>query len=751
MLIEFLFTSLFIFSNFSLNTNDNIAFENRAKINFAAFKRNQDKAEYNESFVDLLYDNNCINSQTTITVLTPGMGGNRDYWFPKITSDISKSDFGSTESIAYQILSFSSYDEDNIPILSFSTKTSNLSVSDVKIQQLVYRENEDQEYNFEDCSIDYDFQFQNLFSNHVILIYDGIENFNETGYENNDEMARYFCKGLDSVLAKISVFYKGNLPKINLIGHSRGGLLNLRYAAKRTKLVDNLISIATPYTGSKWAEALSSLCNLGRLANINNDLFSYVVDGVLNDGAHNSSYYLSQTGNTNNVAIGCETSPSLFAGQILNEIGIIETMDLSEITFGNNNLVWRVFNSVYQYLINNSNITLYTIVNLATNLKSLANTIKGTINIVDFIDNLLDLFPNYDSFLDGNSLGTLKDYALNFLNDLIEVCDDVINYDTDTGCLRTDFCVDLDSQIGSNLGINLFDERTIIPFGLPGYGSFQNKYLSNSQLPKVTHNYECNMQAVINKVLYVLRTRSSINSLPVSGQFDFFSISPYKIPAYCLSLTDQEIYYPTSINFFGDELGFSDYYYYESEISQNNSLLYKSALIDDVLVSTKRMRTGFIHNERIVLSPNRSNAGLAFLEFEFLSPVHIMSFKLSLWGINENNNNSQLTFVHTYDEDLRDFVLGQSALFTNNFNVSDYPTMTSRGQLTLLSGNTLFNSIDWVNHNISALSTDRDNPNEYLIESDSGFTYIGFYAACYPTSTQNNRGRICLSDFTIIF
>ena len=68
-----------------------------------------------------------------------------------------------------------------------------------------------------------------------------------------------------------------------------------------------------------------------------------------------------------------------------------------------------------------------------------------------------------------------------------------------------------------------------------------------------------------------------------------------------------------------------------------------------------------------------------------------------------------------------------------------------------LGGNALFNSIDWVYHNISALSKDRDNPNEYLIESDSGFSYIGFYAACYPTSTQNNRGRICLSDFTVIF
>ena len=46
------------------------------------------------------------------------------------------------------------------------------------------------------------------------------------------------------------------MPKINLIGHSRGGIINLLYALTHPQVVSNLISVGTPYGGTRWAKAL---------------------------------------------------------------------------------------------------------------------------------------------------------------------------------------------------------------------------------------------------------------------------------------------------------------------------------------------------------------------------------------------------------------------------------------------------------------------------------------------------------------
>ena len=47
---------------------------------------------------------------------------------------------------------------------------------------------------------------------------------------------------------------KNELPRLNLIGHSRGGLTNLQYTLDHPDLVANLFSIGTPYCGSISAE-----------------------------------------------------------------------------------------------------------------------------------------------------------------------------------------------------------------------------------------------------------------------------------------------------------------------------------------------------------------------------------------------------------------------------------------------------------------------------------------------------------------
>ncbi len=62
-------------------------------------------------------------------------------------------------------------------------------------------------------------------------------------------------KSFHNVIDKISYDYyieKGVLPRINLIGHSMGGLINLQYAIEHPKNVASLVSLGTPYNGSSY-------------------------------------------------------------------------------------------------------------------------------------------------------------------------------------------------------------------------------------------------------------------------------------------------------------------------------------------------------------------------------------------------------------------------------------------------------------------------------------------------------------------
>ena len=80
---------------------------------------------------------------------------------------------------------------------------------------------------------------------HLIVIFEG----HDTN-SSNVNMYYQFNYMLSSILYKLKDNYGGKIPKVNLIGHSRGGLTNLQYALDHPDIVENLISIGTPYFGS---------------------------------------------------------------------------------------------------------------------------------------------------------------------------------------------------------------------------------------------------------------------------------------------------------------------------------------------------------------------------------------------------------------------------------------------------------------------------------------------------------------------
>ena len=747
MLLEnLLLTTLFLVTNFTPNTWPNNSFERKSIVNYAKYLETQNIIKYNENFVDNLYDYNFIDADTTLTVLTHGMGGNRDYWFPKNEGYPSYFDI---ESLPYKIINSQIFNEYNIPIISFTPVLSNIHTGngddlvDVRIEQLVRQSNGG--YNFVNLNFNSFTDATELFSQHVVLIYNdegsNIENLAFT----NTKIADYFCKSLDTVLARVAVLHQGSLPKINLIGHSRGGLLNLYYAYKRQQIVDNYICIGTPLNGSLWAKALNSLCKLGRCFS-NAYFYQLDFDGLLND-LDNVETMLSSITGTYKETIGCQMSPSVFCGELLYELRLAETQDLNTITFGNDNFVNRIISKILGVLLTNPQFVQGTVENLATQVVNLSNIMLAGLTGSEILYNFVtNLNPNWGN----EELEEVYWLCRNFLLDIVELFNNIKNFDTDNGCIKGDFCVDFDSQYGSNFGTNYFNHRVKIPFGNTGYNNLFDKYLSASDLPKVVHNYESNFPAITDEVVGRLIIRGSINRIYIIDYNEPITINPYRVPFYNLTNNELQNFYSSTISFYGNEFGFRDYYYYESEILNNESLLYKTIEIDDFEVLTSRMRTGYIQSERIVLSSNRTNAGLAFLEFYFSEPIYAFTFDISLWSENELINESELRFAYSFNTEMRDFISGNSDVYYNYYHYSQYSTMTARGKVALMSHDDIFeNTFELVRMSAIDFSSNRFNSIKMAVSSINGFTFVGFYSVCNPTVSNKNRGRICMSNFGI--
>ncbi|MDR3021354.1 MAG: leucine-rich repeat protein [Clostridiales bacterium] len=99
------------------------------------------------------------------------------------------------------------------------------------------------------------------FNRHSIIV------FEATGDSNDWYNSAVFFE-LRSVLDKLSVDFmnvNGKLPRINLIGHSRGGLVNMMYAIERPQQVASIQSMGTPYDGINLNNVLDQLPSLASM------------------------------------------------------------------------------------------------------------------------------------------------------------------------------------------------------------------------------------------------------------------------------------------------------------------------------------------------------------------------------------------------------------------------------------------------------------------------------------------------------
>ena len=155
--------------------------------------------------------------------------------------------------------------------------------------------------------------------------------------------------------------------------------------------------------------------------------------------------------------------------------------------------------------------------------------------------------------------------------------------------------------------------------------------------------------------------------------------------------------------------GFDARYYFEDE-----GLKTKVFTFEDLTIKTERLRCGYIENQYVNLSPNRKDAGYAYLDLTFNKVIHQLNTNISFWSSNED----------------------LSTMF-NDYAYIKY--LDKSGNWQILQNLLRFN-----------LSKNRELPSYFELEIPDGTKRIRFEAYKYSPNTDRNKGRICIGDTEFI-
>lgn len=155
---------------------------------------------------------------------------------------------------------------------------------------------------------------------------------------------------------------------------------------------------------------------------------------------------------------------------------------------------------------------------------------------------------------------------------------------------------------------------------------------------------------------------------------------------------------------------FDGRYYFQNEGLKQTT----TVLENDFTISTERLRCGYIEEEYINLSPNRYNAGDAYLEMNFNKPVYELDIYLSFWSASES-----LFFIND------DYAYLQYLDSNGNWKT----------RLDLLRAD---------------LPEDRTAPKYYEFDFIEGTYGIRIVAHKQTPNTNRNKGRICIGETKFI-
>ena len=154
-----------------------------------------------------------------------------------------------------------------------------------------------------------------------------------------------------------------------------------------------------------------------------------------------------------------------------------------------------------------------------------------------------------------------------------------------------------------------------------------------------------------------------------------------------------------------EDWGFDERYYFENE-----GLKYSTIDLNDFVIDTERLRCGYIEEEYINLSPNRYDAGDAYLELTFNELIYEFSTYISFWSASEYlySTSGDYAYIQYLNED------------------GDWETF-----IDLLA---------------EGIPTDRTNQKHFEFNFIEGTYGIKFVAHKETPNTDRNKGRISIGE-----
>lgn len=198
------------------------------------------------------YDLSTSNKKTvstdapSVTVFTHGLDADAKHW-----SNDNSGAFAYDEQSPVQQLNAlvkQSTGEDADIYWALMRNVSETEQPDVKFF-LVPLNDQKAQTNYNDYDEHYSVKTLPSSSHHIILLF---EAYNPNA--SNNYIYKQFNYALSKIIYDIAYYNGGVLPRLNLIGHSRGGLTNLQYALDHPDMVAGLFSFDTPYLGSHSAK-----------------------------------------------------------------------------------------------------------------------------------------------------------------------------------------------------------------------------------------------------------------------------------------------------------------------------------------------------------------------------------------------------------------------------------------------------------------------------------------------------------------
>ena len=334
-----------------------------------------------------------------------------------------------------------------------------------------------------------DNEIENITDNtkHSIVIFEG----DNTGQSNDYIYTQFNIMASKVVLDLQALDANNELPRVNLIGHSRGGLTNLQYALDHPDLVDSIFSLGTPYLGSTSAS-------------IDNHILggAFTNNSVGEDDITDSEIYLDYLEEWNS------NYESLYSDINVHALGGYQSLDM---------LVYQmVYPFISQYLEEDiiditaksllKALNIYLSVELGVlNNGEIPNVVKqellsGVLNIVyRFIPDL----KNCDPLINGITA------IFDLLLDEIEFNNLTLSYD-----LLNDGLVDLPSQLGldhqSNNAYKGFIRET------KRFGIFDDYNLDKAATStfRVTHNLEPLDETLLRYIVTEISMSHNTNGSP---------------------------------------------------------------------------------------------------------------------------------------------------------------------------------------------------------------------------------------------